>query len=168
MPMIRGFVVRRLNPSRRGSAGGFSLIEVLVALVVLAIGLLGVAMMQIMSVRFTQSANQRTIATNLAYELIDMARANRVLSAAYVATYADFGSPAVTSGCARPTGAAAATPANNVTRWRCEVRASLPGGEAQVSMPGNGVIRVDMRWTDAHWAAAAVDQRTEFRVESRL
>lgn len=168
MPMIPSFLVRRSHRSHRGAAGGFSLIEVLVALVVLAIGLLGVAMMQIMSVRFTQSANQRTIATNLAYELIDMARANRVLSAAYVATYTDFGNPAVASGCARPTGDDAATPANNVTRWRCEVRASLPGGEAQVSMPGNGVIRVDMRWTDAHWAANVVDQQTEFTVESRL
>lgn len=165
MPMIPRFVVRRTNRSCHGSAGGFSLIEVLVALVVLAVGLLGVAMMQIMSVRFTQSANQRTIATNLAYELIDMARANRVLSAAYVATYTDFGNPVVTSGCPRP---ATATPADNVTRWRCEVRASLPGGEAQVSMPGNGVIRVDMRWTDAHWAANVVDQQTEFTVESRL
>jgi len=165
MSIIRSIVIRKAGSSTRRAAGGFSLIEVLVALVVLAIGLLGVAMMQIMSVRFTQSANQRTIATNLAYELIDMARANRVLSAAYVGTYADFGNPAVTSGCPR---LASATPSANVTRWRCEVRASLPGGEAQVSMPGNGVIRVAMRWTDAHWAANLVDQQTEFTVESRL
>lgn len=163
MSMIPRFVIRRSVPASRRSAGGFSLIEVLVALVVLAIGLLGVALMQIMSLRFTQSANQRTIATNLAYELIDMARANRVLSSAYVANYAAFGNPTTTAGCAR---AATADPADNITRWRCEVRASLPGGEAQVTMPGNGVIRVDMRWTDAHWDVA--NQQTEFSVESRL
>lgn len=169
MSMIPRLIIRHRGRASRRSAGGFSLIEVLVALVVLSIGLLGVAMMQIMSLRFTQSANQRTIATNLAYELIDMARANRVMSASYAATYTDFGNPSVPpGGCLRAATATAGDPAATITRWRCEVRASLPGGAAQVTMPGDGVIRVDMRWTDAHWAATTLEQQTEFTVESRL
>jgi type IV pilus assembly protein PilV len=157
-------VIRRSNPQAPRRARGFSLIEVLVALVVLAVGLLGVAMMQTVNLRFTQSANHRTIATNLAYELLDLARSNRVLSARYAMTYAQFGTPTVPStGCARGT---AADPDTNVARWKCEVRASLPNGEAQVVFLGNGRLRVDMRWTDAHWQAA--NQQTEFSVESRL
>jgi type IV pilus assembly protein PilV len=154
----------RVRTPGRGSARGFSLIEVLIALVVLAVGLLGVAMMQTINLRFTQSANHRTIATNLAYELLDMARSNRVLSSRYAMTYATFGNPTVPStGCAR---GGNGDPDANVARWKCEVRASLPNGEAEVVFLGEGRIRVNMRWTDAHWQAA--DQQTEFSVESRL
>ena len=57
---------------------GFSLIEVLVALVVLSIGLLGLAMLQAQGMKFTTDSYQRTQATLLAYDLIDRMRANKV------------------------------------------------------------------------------------------
>ena len=57
---------------------GFSLIEVLVALLVLSIGLLGLAMLQIQGLRFTTDSYQRTQATLLAYDLMDRMRANKV------------------------------------------------------------------------------------------
>ncbi|MBT8132049.1 MAG: type IV pilus modification protein PilV [Gammaproteobacteria bacterium] len=55
---------------------GFTLIEVLVALVVLSIGLLGIAALQIDSVRTGYSALQRTHAVNLAADMADRIRAN--------------------------------------------------------------------------------------------
>lgn len=55
---------------------GFSLIEVLVALVVLSIGLLGIAALQVDSVRNGQSALQRTRAVNFAVDMADRIRAN--------------------------------------------------------------------------------------------
>lgn len=57
---------------------GFSLIEVLVALLVLSIGLLGLAMLQVQGLRFTTDSYQRTQATLLAYDLMDRMRANKV------------------------------------------------------------------------------------------
>lgn len=63
-------------PGGRRAAGGFSMIEVLITIIVLAFGLLGFALLQTMNVRFVQSANYRTQATNLAYDLIDQMRAN--------------------------------------------------------------------------------------------
>lgn len=157
--------IRRSRGPGRAASGGFSLIEVLIALVVLAVGLLGVAMMQMMSLRFTQSANHRTMATNLAYELIDLARSNRDFSANYIMTYAEFGDPDTSGGCERST---AADPDSNLERWKCEVRASLPEGEAAVSMPGEGVIQVDIRWADAHWVEDVDEQDTAFTVVSRI
>ena len=71
---------RRFGMPRRQA--GFSLIEVMVAVLVLGIGLLGFALLQTMTLRFTQSANYRTQATNLAYDLLDQMRANRHLAAA--------------------------------------------------------------------------------------
>jgi len=54
-----------------------SLIEVLVALLVLSIGLLGLAALQTVSLQGGQSAYYRTQASNLAYEVSDFARVNR-------------------------------------------------------------------------------------------
>lgn len=53
---------------------GFSMVELLVSIVVLSIGLLGMAALQASTLRNNQSANYRTQASNLAYELIDTAR----------------------------------------------------------------------------------------------
>lgn len=58
-------------------AAGFSLLEVLVALFVLSIGLLGLAALQTTGIKFNQQSYQRTQATLQAYEIIDRMRANR-------------------------------------------------------------------------------------------
>jgi type IV pilus assembly protein PilV len=86
---------RKRQRRLRAVPGGFTLIEVLVAIVVLAFGLLGFALLQTMSVRFTQSANYRTQATNLAYDLIDQMRANRFQAAWYSTASFSAGSVAV-------------------------------------------------------------------------
>lgn len=64
---------------------GFTLMEVLVALAVLSIGLLGMAGMQLFSLKSSNDAYMRTQATLFAYELIDKMRANReeALTGAY-------------------------------------------------------------------------------------
>lgn len=55
---------------------GFSLIEILVALFVFAIGILTVAGLQIVSKRTNYEAVQRTTATFLAYDILERMRAN--------------------------------------------------------------------------------------------
>ena len=55
---------------------GFSMIEVLVAVLVLAIGLLGVAAIQTTALKNNNSALQRSQATMLAYFMMDAMRAN--------------------------------------------------------------------------------------------
>lgn len=55
---------------------GFSLIEVLVALLVLSVGLLGLALLQVQGMRYNSNSYQRTQATVLAYEIIDRIRTN--------------------------------------------------------------------------------------------
>lgn len=56
---------------------GTSLIEVLVAVLVLAIGLLGIAALQSLTLKNTQSASERTAAIIQSYAILDMMRANR-------------------------------------------------------------------------------------------
>lgn len=55
---------------------GFTLIEVLVALVLLSIGLLGLAKLQFWGVKHTGSAYFRTQATQLANEMVERMRSN--------------------------------------------------------------------------------------------
>ena len=55
---------------------GFSMIEVLVTVVILAVGLLGIAALQFMSKRSNFEAVQRTAATMLAYDIIERMRTN--------------------------------------------------------------------------------------------
>ena len=61
---------------RRIRMSGVSLIEVLVTVVVLSIGLLGLAGMQATGSKFNHSAYLRSQAVNLAYDMADRMRAN--------------------------------------------------------------------------------------------
>ena len=56
---------------------GFTLLEILVAMLVLAIGLLGLAGLTTSSMRNNLSASHRTQATWMAYDIVDRMRANR-------------------------------------------------------------------------------------------
>jgi len=60
----------------RSSQIGFTLIEVLIAVVVLSIGLLGLAGLQTTGLHSNHSANLRTQATLLAYDMTDRMRTN--------------------------------------------------------------------------------------------
>jgi type IV pilus assembly protein PilV len=59
---------------------GISLTETLIAMMILAVGMLGVAGMQTANVRNSHSANQRTMATILASNMAERIRANRTLA----------------------------------------------------------------------------------------
>ncbi|HXH03929.1 MAG TPA: type IV pilus modification protein PilV [Candidatus Competibacteraceae bacterium] len=67
-------------------AAGFTLIEVLVAMIVMAIGLLGVASLQIFSLRGSYEGLQRSQAAALANAVIDRMRSNPERLASYAGT----------------------------------------------------------------------------------
>ena len=55
---------------------GFTLLEVLIALLILSIGLLGLAALQTTGLRSNEMASMRTTSTQLAYDISDRMRAN--------------------------------------------------------------------------------------------
>ena len=61
---------------------GVTLIEILITLLILAVGLLGLAALQSISLQSGQVAYQRSQAVSIAYEVADFARANRSVAAA--------------------------------------------------------------------------------------
>ena len=60
----------------RKASSGFTLLEVLIAIVVVAFGLLGLAGLQLFALKNNQSASARVTATGLANDMIDRMKAN--------------------------------------------------------------------------------------------
>lgn len=72
--------------SRRARQGGLGLIEVLIAVLVFAVGVLGMAAMQISAKRASYEATQRSMATSLARDIIERIRSNPDLLNSYQVT----------------------------------------------------------------------------------
>jgi type IV pilus assembly protein PilV len=64
------------HPRARGGCAGFSLVEILVALLVVGVGLLGLAGLQAIGARTGQSAQHRTLASIAANDLAERLRAD--------------------------------------------------------------------------------------------
>jgi len=157
---------RRSLTRPRRTQGGFSLLEVLVAMVVLAFGLLGFALLQTMNVRYVQSANYRTQATNLAYDLTEQMRSNRYQAAWYSTASFSAGSKTATGVCARPV--AGVTIAQNVAAWQCKVVKALGNNAAATVTVNNGIATVAITWADERWNAKNPDTPTTFALQTQL
>ncbi len=143
-------------------AAGFTLLEVLIALLVLAVGLLGFAMLQVMNVRFTESANYRTKATQLADSLLDQVRADRAASASYVTTYTASSN---TTGCVPATGSVSASTFK--TFWQCQLGHALgDGATATVTQTGT-LLEVSISWNDDRWNINSLGNQV-FKTSTRL
>lgn len=129
---------------------GFSMIEVLIALVVLAFGLLGLALLQTTNLRFTKSADQRSQAVNLATEMLDMIRANHSEVATYDAI--DPGSFATVDASEGCPAEVALTSSENIERWKCEVVEALGAdASADVEFDAPTEVTVTVTWDDEFW-----------------
>lgn len=141
-------------PATRLEQSGFTLIEVLVAAVVLGIGLLGLAGLQATTVKLNQTSYLRSQATHLAYEITDAMRANS--DAAKSGDYnVEFG--------ATPSGSTLA--ADDLKSWLGHVQTSLPNGLGAVRVAGD-LATVVIRWDSAR--DADFGATTEFAFETRL
>ena len=126
---------------------GFTLLEVLVTLVVLAFGLLGLAALQATSIEQNHSSYVRSQATLLAYDIIDRIRANKGAASSYLTvdpSSANKQSACTSSGCG-PTAMAQ----NDLYEWNQELVNSLPMGTAVISKAGD-TYTINVRWDDNH------------------
>ena len=131
---------------------GFTMVEALVALVILAIGLLGIAALYLDSLRGGRTALYRTTAVSLASDLADRIRSNRDAGAAYTLAFGDDTMAADTTCDAAPGCDAPTMAETDLARWRERLVQTLPGGDAEVTPtviagePTRYLITV--RWTE--------------------
>jgi type IV pilus assembly protein PilV len=120
------------------SARGFTLVEVLVALVVMAVGLLGIAALYVEGLRAGRTSIYRTAAVNLAADMADRIRANPAASAAYAGT-----GPGTDNFCVNGMDdcSAADLAADDWFRWREDIERRLPpGASGGIEVANLGVI----------------------------
>lgn len=139
---------------RRQRQSGYTLLEVLVAAVLLTTGLIGLASMQVNGTRLNNSAYLRSQATILAYDIVDRMRAN--IPAARAGNY-DL---ALTD--ATPT-TVATVPNVDLGQWRTAVAYNLPAGNSSVtrvagaSADDPSQFTVVVQWNDGRAPADVVN-----------
>ena len=152
---------RHRDASRQAKPdGGFTLIEVLVTLLILAIGLLGVAALQFRGLQYNQDAYVRSQVSFLAYDISDRMRMNRTDMANYVN---DYTAQAIVGNddnfdCDE---AAGSGKDNDLGCWHNNVdRAMPPGSTANITTDGT-YYTVALTWADRQGGSHVVDYTFE-------
>lgn len=175
---------------------GFTLIEVMVALVILAVGLLGMASLMARSQKSNESAYSRSQATLMAYDFVERMRTNLVDPAdttknykvLYVTDTSSNASTANTSSyalsslpnCSTPTGTlptgGASRATYDIAAWCSALKTSLPSvdsGNTKVSFDtsllanlGVATVTVTIQWQDSN--AEGTSQKQQVKVVTSL
>lgn len=120
---------------------GISLIEILVSVIVLALGLLGLASLQANSTRYNHSAYLRSVAVSQANDMIDRMRANQ--------NGVDNGDYNGVSGIPSNPGCTSCTSAQTAQRdlfeWNTTNAALLPSGQGTIAVAGNH-MNITVMW----------------------
>ncbi|MEX0941071.1 MAG: type IV pilus modification protein PilV [Pseudomonadales bacterium] len=147
---------------------GFSLVELLFSVLIMAIGILGVAALQVVSLQQNRNALYRAEAVQLANDLMDRIRVNTQIN--YTALLA--ADPQVTTDCTLNPCSRTEMAAYDVSQWKCAInmtdadgdifeacanynygtgannnRSALPGGRASVGQV-SGVYVITVEWVD--------------------
>lgn len=129
---------------------GFTLLEVMVAVFVLSIGLLGLAQLQVVTLKTTQSADFKSQASILAVDMLNRMKANQ--NAAYAGNYAiDID--------ADPPDNQDTTANMDLSQWRKTVARHLPDGSGSVACPvfnplNEFVCTITITWRDIQTGTA--------------
>jgi type IV pilus assembly protein PilV len=145
----------KVTYSASSGTRGFTLIEVLVSVLVLSIGLLGLASLQATSLRFNNDSSAQTQATYLANDMADRMRAN----ASQVAAYPNLSTnppgsatPSCYTGGCSPTQMAD----NDVYEWNTGLN-TLPGGQGLITDAGGGLFKITVMWDDRRTGASGTN-----------
>ena len=131
---------------------GFSLVEVLIALIIMSVGMLGIAGLYVQSMQAGRTSMLRHHAVTLAGDIADRIRANPTAGVAYTA------SPGQDNGCVGPSANCdvAQMAANDIFLWQAHANDFLPpmaDGSDQVVVTLNAAalpptFTITVRWDE--------------------
>lgn len=136
-----------LKPATSARNRGFTLLEVMIALLILSVALLGIAALVTISLKADDSAYMRTQADNLAYQVLDFMRADRsdAVNSCFNGTFTAGGTVASTCG-----SASAAT--TELWQWQQALTALPAGASGTVTtsvVNGVTIASVSIQWNDS-------------------
>ena len=127
---------------------GFSLVEVLIALIIMSVGMLGIAGLYVHSMQAGRTSLFRHQAVTLAGDIADRIRANPTAGVAYAAATGTNNNCVDGTADCTPTEMAA----NDIFVWKDQADGSLPGGDVAVTF-NNAVTpntyQIQITWTEA-------------------
>ena len=146
---------------------GFSMVELLVAVLVMGVGVLGVTGLQVVSLQNNRDALLRSEALQLAYDILDRMRVN---AAGNYDGVAFDDEPAAPTDCFANTCSAGQMTGFDLAVWKCGLgdhntldvcddlrdgtilpdvtnQPGLPDGQGQIAVDGAGMVTVSIRWT---------------------
>lgn len=159
------------KPRRHPQQVGFSLVEVMVALVVLAVGMLGIASLSVTTLRSSGSAISRMQAVNLASDLADRIRANRFGREAYADPDTPAEKPCIGSAanCSK-----ADMAENDLFLWQAQIDALLPGNPdgkvvyAQGAVDAPDDYSITVSWKEAGSGGEDDENRLSYTLSMQI
>lgn len=142
---------------------GITMIEALVALVILSVGMLGIAGLYVSGVKAGRSALLRTQAVNLASDMADRIRANRRAAVAY--DMETYGGEPEDQGCINDACTAEELAEDDLFRWKTAVEATLPGRplpEVNVELTFEDPLETDRYLVTVSWHEAGEEQPSTY------
>lgn len=131
-----------MHPTRTQQSG-LGMIEILVALLILSVGLLGLAAMQVTATKMTTQSQQKTQAILLAQDMIERVRANHANASAYSGITVQSSDSCATDF----SSAAGNVAANDAAEWTNSVRCLLADGRGVVRVnAANNTVSVRLFW----------------------
>jgi type IV pilus assembly protein PilV len=135
-----------------------TLVEVLVTLVIISVGLLGVAALQLATVRNNYDSFVRTQAATLAGDILDRMRANRGKVTDYRINLAD-----------QPSRTASTPAAIDLLRWRNTLNEQLPRGLGAIAYDAtNRIVTVTIQWQERTDSENVNDRVLSFQTSSQI
>ena len=149
-----------MHHSSKNRQQGFGLVESLVALVVISVGMIGIAALYGQGIGASRTAFYRTVAVNLTADMADRIRVNRIAGDAYADDEADNGCDEGDE--CNP----AEMAAHELFRWNAQVQGQLPGGESEILFnPGTPpTYTITVRWDEPSAEDGFVEQQIVIQV----
>lgn len=147
-------------PRRKRGQAGMTLVEVLVTLVSASVGLLGIAALQLVSLKTNQEALIRVQASSLAGSILERVRANRLgFDAGH---YDDIAFNAE--------GESGSRAHVDLSMWQQEIDSQLPGGTQNAAgairrLPASNIVIVTLRWGERNPDQSSAPRTITLRTE---
>jgi type IV pilus assembly protein PilV len=143
---------------------GVTIVEGLVALVILSVGMLGIASLYVTSLKTGRTALLRTQAVNMVNDIIDSIRANGTAGAGYELDALANAPGEEDEGCVVGSVCTAGQIATqDLKNWATALTAALPGPEASIDYTDSATGTPDIYTVNVSWQEAGETQRFQYQ-----